>query len=199
MHFLYHVYVNFLWHLASQNGAFWELFVLKNVYSSKRIKNQDFWLKLFPFWRSRTLADTGRRSRCSRFALFAKYTLLNQHVSQKAPFWETKCHQKWSKTRCKNSTDFWLAFWAFLSSFWEPFWHQKAPKSEPKQGLIFDVFFLDSAFKITPIQLKNRLQKKCLHTNKIWPDLKVAGTRFWTFKTALHLQVASKSGSKTNS
>ena len=60
-------------------------------------------------------------------------------------------------------------------------------------------FFLDNAFKIVPNRLKKGLKKKCRQTEKIWPDLEVAGTRFWTSETALLLQVASKSGSKTNS
>ena len=62
-------------------------------------------------------------------------------------------------------------------------------------------FFLDNAFKIVPNRLKKGLQKKNVHrqTHRIWPDREVAGTRFWTSETALLLQVASKSGSKTNS
>ena len=65
----------------------------------------------------------------------------------------------------------------------------------PPQSPLLAEFFLDIAFKIVSSRLKTPLQKKCPQTEKIWPDLEVAGTRFWTSKTALLVQVASKRGS----
>ena len=67
---------------------------------------------------------------------------------------------------------------------------------------LFRGFFSENAFKIDlgPTQ-KGTAKKMSTHgqTDRIWPDLEVAGTRFWTSETALLLQVASKSVAKTNS
>ena len=67
--------------------------------------------------------------------------------------------------------------------------------------------FLAEFFSIMPLKSSRvdskRVRPKKMspneHTEKIRADREVAGTRFWTSETALLLQLASKSGSKTNS